>query len=282
MRDQAKLELAKGLRRNLTDAERKLWQQLRAGRFSGFKFKRQVLIDSYVADFACLSAKLIVEVDGGQHLEQVEHESQRTSRLEQEGFQILRVWNDDALLRTDAVLNMIWQKLNALSPTLPRARGRGCAAGDSGPREESFMHEALGLARQARDAGEVPVGAVVVRDGRIIGRGFNHPISASDPTAHAEILALREAARQENNYRLPGCTLYVTLEPCAMCVGAILYARLERVVFGAADPKTGACGSVIDLPAETKLNHHTQFSGGVLAVECGAMLKAFFAERRIS
>jgi tRNA(adenine34) deaminase len=150
------------------------------------------------------------------------------------------------------------------------------------PREESFMHEALGLAQQARDAGEVPIGAVVARDGNIIGRGFNHPIGASDPTAHAEISALRDAARRENNYRLPGCTLYVTLEPCAMCVGAILHARIERVVFGAADPKTGACGSVIDLPAETMLNHHTQFSGGVLAGECGAMLKAFFAERRNS
>ena len=149
-------------------------------------------------------------------------------------------------------------------------------------REESFMHAALGLARQARDAGEVPVGAVVVRDGQIIGRGFNHPIGAGDPTAHAEILALREAARQENNYRLPGCTLYVTLEPCTMCVGAILHARIERVVFGATDPKTGACGSVIDLPAEAKLNHQTQFFGGVLAGECSAMLKAFFAERRNS
>ncbi len=149
-------------------------------------------------------------------------------------------------------------------------------------REEAYMHEALGLARQANDTGEVPVGAVVVRDGRIIGRGFNHPIGASDPTAHAEISALREAARHDNNYRLPGCTLYVTLEPCAMCVGAILHARIERVVFGAADPKTGACGSVIDLAAEAMLNHHTQFSGGLLAAECGAMLKAFFAERRNS
>ncbi len=144
------------------------------------------------------------------------------------------------------------------------------------------MHEALHLARQAQAAGEVPVGAVVVRDGKIIGRGFNHPILASDPTAHAEISALRDAARRENNYRLPGCTLYATLEPCAMCVGAILHARIGRVVFGAADPKTGACGSVIDLPAETMLNHHAQFSGGVLADECGALLKAFFAERRNS
>ena len=179
---------------------------------------------------------------------------------------------------------------------LTLARETGCAAGDSAKRDESVMHEALGhaqreeslmhaaldLARQARDAGEVPVGAVVVRDGQIIGRGFNHPIGAGDPTAHAEILALREAAQHENNYRLPGCTLYVTLEPCTMCVGAILHARIERVVFGATDPKTGACGSVIDLPAEAKLNHQTQFFGGVLAGECSAMLKAFFAERRNS
>ena len=144
------------------------------------------------------------------------------------------------------------------------------------------MREALALAQRAWDAGEVPVGAVVVKDGEIIGRGFNRPITSSDPTSHAEIVALREAALNLQNYRLVDCALFVTLEPCMMCVGAMLHSRLQRIVFGAADPKTGACGSVINLPAETRLNHHATFIGGVLADECGAMLKAFFRERRQS
>ena len=142
------------------------------------------------------------------------------------------------------------------------------------------MREALALAAEAAAAGEVPVGAVVVKAGRVIGRGYNRPISSSDPTAHAEIVALREAARAEGNYRLPGCELYVTLEPCAMCVGAMVHARIGRVTFGAADPKTGACGSIVDLPAIAHWNHHGVFTGGMLAEECGAMLRRFFAERR--
>lgn len=142
------------------------------------------------------------------------------------------------------------------------------------------MAEALRLANLGGEAGEVPVGAVVVKDGEVIGRGFNRPISSADPTAHAEVVALREAAARLGNYRLPGCELFVTLEPCAMCVGAILHARLARVVFGAADPKTGACGSAVALAAEAKLNHQTAFEGGVRADECGAMLRAFFAARR--
>lgn len=144
------------------------------------------------------------------------------------------------------------------------------------------MREALALARQGGKAGEVPVGAVVVKDGEIVGRGFNAPISRSDPTSHAEIVALREAAARLGNYRLPGCTLYVTLEPCAMCAGAMIHARIARLVFGAADPKTGACGSVVDLFAEPRLNFHCETAGGVLAAECGALLKEFFAGRRAS
>jgi tRNA(adenine34) deaminase len=148
----------------------------------------------------------------------------------------------------------------------------------SGPAD--FMREALGLAALAAQAGEVPVGAVVVKDGVVIGRGANRPLGTHDPTAHAEVVALREAAAALGNYRLPGCELYVTLEPCAMCVGAMIHARLARVVFGAKDPKTGACGSVVDLPSVAALNHHATFEGGLLADECGAALKAFFAARR--
>ena len=146
--------------------------------------------------------------------------------------------------------------------------------------DEDFMRVALVLAEQARGAGEVPVGAVVVRDGVVIGSGFNSPIGRHDPSAHAEILALRAAATASGNYRLGGCTLYVTLEPCVMCSGAILHARIGRVIYGAPDPKTGACGSVLDLFAEDRLNHHTAVTGGMLAEECGRLLKGFFQERR--
>jgi tRNA(adenine34) deaminase len=142
------------------------------------------------------------------------------------------------------------------------------------------MRHALELARRAQDEGEVPVGAVVVLDEKIVGEGWNRPISASDPTAHAEIQAMRAAAATRRNYRLVGATLYVTLEPCAMCVGAMFHARIRRVVFGAADPKTGAAGSTLDLFQEKRLNHHALVQGGVLAAECGALLSGFFASRR--
>ena len=146
--------------------------------------------------------------------------------------------------------------------------------------DQEYMQIALELAQRAAEAGEVPVGAVVVRDGEIIGRGSNAPIASHDPTAHAEIQAMRQAAAAIGNYRLVGCTLYVTLEPCAMCSGAIQHARIARLVYGASDPKTGACGSVVDLMAESRLNHHTVVDGGVLADTCGATLSAFFAARR--
>ena len=148
------------------------------------------------------------------------------------------------------------------------------------PEDERWMREALALARSAQARGEVPVGAIVVRDGAIVGRGGNAPIAGNDPTAHAEIAALRAAGVVIGNYRMPDCDPYVTLEPCAMCAGAIMHARIRRLVFGARDPKTGACGSVIDLFAQAQLNHHSAVQGEVLASECGALLSAFFAARR--
>lgn len=157
---------------------------------------------------------------------------------------------------------------------------RGTSMPDIEARDEVFMAEALHLAREGGALGEVPVGAVVVRDGDIVGRGFNAPISRRDPTAHAEIVALRDAAGHLGNYRLPGCTLYVTLEPCAMCAGAIIHARIARVVFGARDPKTGACGSVVNLFGEPRLNFHATVEEGVLAGECATLLTNFFAARR--
>lgn len=142
------------------------------------------------------------------------------------------------------------------------------------------MRLALCQAEKAKAAGEVPVGAVIVKNGELIASGYNQPISGNDPTAHAEIIALRKASQLLDNYRLPDCELYVTLEPCTMCVGAMMHARVKRVVFGAHDPKTGACGSVINLFAEKALNHHAMVEGGVLEDECVQLLKDFFAIRR--
>lgn len=148
--------------------------------------------------------------------------------------------------------------------------------------DAGFMQLALEQAKLAWASGEVPVGAVVVRDGVVVASGFNQPIGRHDPTAHAEIVALRAAADTLGNYRLPGCELYVTLEPCLMCSGAMMHARLARVVYAAPDPKTGVCGSVVNVFEQEKLNHHTEVVGGVLAEQAATMLRAFFAERRLA
>lgn len=146
--------------------------------------------------------------------------------------------------------------------------------------DQDFMRFALLEAEKAALIGEVPVGAVIVKDGKVIASGHNQPISGHDPTAHAEVMALREAGQVLGNYRLPECDLYVTLEPCAMCIGAMIHARIRRVIFGAHDPKTGAAGSVINLFEEKTLNHHATVTGGVLAPDCARLLKTFFAMRR--
>lgn len=146
--------------------------------------------------------------------------------------------------------------------------------------DQGFMRRALELAQRAADQGEVPVGAVVVLEGRIVGEGWNRPISGRDPTSHAETEAIRAACGTLGNYRIPAASLYVTLEPCVMCSGAIMHARISRVVFGASDPKTGACGSVVNLFAEPRLNHHATIESGLLADESVLLLKSFFAGRR--
>ncbi len=146
--------------------------------------------------------------------------------------------------------------------------------------DRQFMEQAIEQAKMAALAGEVAVGSIVVRDGKVLARAFNKPIADHDPSAHAEMLALREAALTEENYRLPGATLYVTLEPCAMCSGAMLHARVGRVVYGASDPKTGAAGSVFNLFSSKQINHQTTVEGGILGDECGQVLRHFFKERR--
>jgi tRNA(adenine34) deaminase len=170
------------------------------------------------------------------------------------------------------------------SPTDGSGSGNGNGNGDGDDamrrRDEAAMRMALAQAQNAWLVGEVPVGAVILRGDQLIATGYNRPITTHDPTAHAEIVALRHAATLLENYRLPDCELFVTLEPCAMCSMALLHARFKRVVFGAPDPKTGAAGSLIDLYADRRLNHHTRVLGGVLAAECGDMLRGFFAERR--
>lgn len=150
-----------------------------------------------------------------------------------------------------------------------------------GMNDEDYMRAALEQARLAAQAGEVPVGAVVVKHGEIVGRGYNQPITRHDPSAHAEMMALRDAALHLGNYRLVGCELFVTLEPCVMCVGAMFHARIARVVYGAKEPKTGAAGSVFNLFTEPRLNHHARIEGGVLAGECGKLMSDFFAARRV-
>jgi len=146
--------------------------------------------------------------------------------------------------------------------------------------DRQFMQQALEQAGLAALVGEVPVGAVIVRNGEVISRAFNRPITNHDPSAHAEMLALRQAALSEENYRLPGTTLYVTLEPCTMCAGAMLHARVDRIVYGAADPKTGAAGSILDVFSSKQINHQTIVEGGMMADECGQLLRDFFKERR--
>ena len=146
--------------------------------------------------------------------------------------------------------------------------------------DQQYMRMAIEQAQLAAQSGEVPVGAVLVKDGQVISKAFNKPIANHDPSAHAEMLALREAALAEENYRIPGSTLYVTLEPCAMCSGAILHARIDRVVYGASDPKTGAAGSVLDIFASKQINHQTGVDGGIMSEECGQLLRDFFKGRR--
>jgi tRNA(adenine34) deaminase len=258
----------------MTEAERKLWLRVRAGQLNGWKFRRQVPLGPYFADFFCAEARLIVEVDGGQHADS-KHDTERDAWLTEHGFRVARYWNDQVLRDADVVVEDLLRQLTPPPDPLPQGEGEIRCEMDV-----QFMRHALALARKAAELGEVPVGAVLVKDGAIIGEGYNRPIGDRDPSAHAEMIALRAAAQRLGNYRLPGTTLYVTLEPCIMCAGAIVHARVERLVFGAGDPKAGAVESVYDVIAVPRLNHVVQWTGGILENECGSLLREFFRARR--
>lgn len=263
------------LRADMTEAERELWRRLGRGQLQGWKFRRQVPVGPYFVDFLCLEARLIVEVDGGQHLElDAEHDQGRDAWLRSQGFRVVRFWNNQVLGEIEGVLESIMQQLTPPPGPLPQGEGKFGAA------DVGWMRHALVLAQRAAAEGEVPVGAVLVKDGVIVGEGWNRPIALHDPSAHAEMIAMRAAAAALGNYRVPGTTLYVTLEPCVMCAGAIIHARVSRLVFGARDPKAGAVDSVYDVIARPRLNHVVAWSGGILEEECGAVLREFFRSRR--
>jgi tRNA(adenine34) deaminase len=178
--------------------------------------------------------------------------------------------------------NLITQRNAKINLMYPAGRGKiipGLVCGEAMDRDEEYMREALTEAQSAWEAGEVPIGAIIVEEEKIIARGHNSPIGTCDSTSHAEIVAIRRACREKGNYRLSGCDLYVTVEPCAMCLGAMVNARIKRLVYGALDPKAGAVISVMSFPLE-KMNHRFAIKGGILALECGKILKSFFDNRR--
>ena len=199
--------------------------------------------------------------------------AEAAAELDPEQLRTAAVEARDAKARNRAARKQAW--LSKTTQGIEVTEGAAPVSAD-----ETFMRLALDQAHNAWALGEVPVGALVVKDGQVIATGFNQPVGNADPTAHAEIQAMRAASEMLGNYRLAHCDLYVTLEPCAMCAGAMQHARIRRLVYGAADPKTGACGSVIDLFAEPRLNHHATVTAGVLGEECGSLLSEFFAERR--
>jgi len=272
----------------MTPAERKLWQQLGRGPVEGCKFRRRVPLGPHFADFLCAEARLVVEVDPSEPSEaEAAHVAQRCAWLEAQGFRVLRFGASEVLDEPGRVLEAIAQQLALAAPPSPTSTAAGAGsspfpqgAGGLAGVDQKWMRHALALAQRAAAAGEVPVGAVLVQDGQAIGEGWNRPIGLHDPSAHAEMLAMREAAARLGNYRLTGTTLYVTLEPCIMCAGAIVHARVGRLVFGARDPKAGAVESVYDVIGRPRLNHVVQWQGGVLEEECGALLRDFFRARR--
>lgn len=257
--------------RRPTAAELKLWPYLRR-KIPGCKFRREVAIGPYVVDFACAEPMLVIEIDAGLDAASAV-DLDREHWLLAAGYRVLRFRSEQVMGHTADVVDAILAELpeNAASPNQGAQRAE----------DEGWMRHALAVARRAAEAGEVPVGAVLVgRDGELLAEGWNLPIALHDPSAHAEMLALRGGGQKLGNYRLTGTTLYVTLEPCVMCAGAIIHARVSRLVFAARDPKAGAVDSVYDIISRPRLNHPLVWHGGVLEAEAAELLRDFFRDRR--
>ena len=265
---------ARELRRAGNLCEVLLWQQIHKQKFNGFDFDRQKVIGNYIVDFFCTNCRVVIEIDGNSHDGKVEYDQNRDRFLEGLGLTVIHILAKDILNRLGDVMTMLYHH-PALQPT--GTEGATLAAKD----HVRWMEAALALARDAASAGEVPVGAVVVRGETVVARARNQCEARKNPMAHAELLALQEAVRVLGVARLTGCTLYVTLEPCPMCAGAVALARPDAVIFGALDPRAGCCGSVYRLTEDERLGlKPVPAHGGVLAEECGALLKAFFAAKR--
>lgn len=258
-------------RRRPSEAELKLWPHLRR-KIPGYRFRRDESVGPYGVDFVCLDPKIVIEIDAGDSAVSA-IDADREQWLHAEGFRVLRFRSDEVLASTAEVVDRIVAEL----PKTTAAAGEGALRAE----DERWMRHALRVARRAAAAGEVPVGAALVgSDGELLSEGWNLPISLHDASAHAEVLALRGGGQKLGNYRLTGTTLYVTLEPCVMCAGAIIQARVSRLVFAARDPKAGAVDSVYDVIARPRLNHQLEWAGGVLETEAAELLREFFRERR--
>lgn len=263
MDQKALAQLAIERRRALSLDHQRIWALLNREPLRRFGFRSQVPLGNFIVDFHAHTHQLVLELADPKR-----DTPQRLNWLHRQGFRRI-VISTDALALDDVALSERIQ-IDTREQTADR----------DGAVDLGWMQQALVLAQQAATHGEVPVGAVLVRNGELIGEGRNAPIAQCDPTAHAEVQAIRAAASRTGNYRLDGATLYVTLEPCAMCAGAIEHARIGRLVFGADDPRAGAVHSVHRLIAEPRHNHKLQWQGGVLADECSALLRGFFQQRR--
>lgn len=257
-----------------TEAQRRLWKLLCRPPLRALGFRQQVPLGNAIVDFHAHASAIAIDLLQG-HDDPKGRDVKRRAWFQRQGIALLQ-WSEEALpTREAALLAFVEAEL---------ARTQAGAAITSPEQQQAldlrYMKHALQLAERAADEGEVPVGAVIVRQGEVLGEGWNQPVARHDASAHAEIQALRAAGEAAGNYRLPGATLYVTLEPCVMCAGAILHARVQRLVFGADDPRAGAVHSVYDLIAQPRLNHQVNWTGGVLASDCGERLRSFFARRR--
>ena len=273
--DQAAL-VAEATRRRAqpSAAQIRVWKLLCRSPLQALGFKQQVPLGNAIVDFhAHASAVAIDLLEGSQDPRATD--VRRRAWFQRQGIALLQ-WQDDDLPRQETEL------LSFIEAELARARSgvQTFSPDQQQALDIRYMGRALQLAERAAGDGEVPVGALIVRQGEVLGEGWNQPVGRHDPSAHAEIQALRAAGTKAGNYRLPGATLYVTLEPCPMCAGAILHARVDRLVFGADDPKAGAVHSVYDFIAKPRLNHRVSWTGGVLGAECGEPLRRFFAQRR--